>query len=345
MVALDFSGLHERRCKGYDTPDTEGSDYELWFPHADGRHRAPENSFLGRQFQYTRRKQHSECFNGEDFEGVIIAKSCPCTEADYECDVGWEMDKNEFCVKKFHAYGDDQKKRDCEVFGEWYESQGYRLIPGDRCVAGLQVAPKRRGCGVVSSVSNALFAPFKATESKAAAPEAPAPSSGGLGEPTTGSEDSGASNTKNLVWAAIVLAVLYYGWPIIEAIILILPIPNAPGVVDQIKAVGNTAQEVVGSVMKSDTKRRNMGGNSDYQQNLEDAPNSFMGNDDDDDDNSDDDIGKAAGGSSSGLNYDSDEKFDEESGAQNELIDLGGGSSGAARSAANIKPLKGPGGM
>lgn len=42
-----------------------------------------------------------------------------------------------------------------------------------------------------------------------------------------------------------------------------------------------------------------------------------MANDDDDDDNSDDDIGKAAGGSSSGLNYDSDEKFDEESGAQN----------------------------
>jgi len=174
MVALDFSGLHERRCKGYDSPDTADSDYELWFPHADGRHRAPKDCFLGRQFQYTRRKQHSECFNGEDFEGVIIAKSCPCTEADYECDVGWEMDKNEFCVKKFHPYSQEQKKRDCGVFGEWYETQGYRLIPGDRCVGGLQVAPKARGCGVVSSVSNALFAPFKATESKSAAPEAPA---------------------------------------------------------------------------------------------------------------------------------------------------------------------------
>ena len=66
---------------------------------------------------------------------------------------------------------------------------------------------------------------------------------------------------------------------------------------------------------------------------------------DDSDDNSDDDIGKAGGGGSSGLNYDSDEKIDEESGAQNELIDLGGGSSGAARSASHVKPLKGPGGM
>jgi len=88
-----------------------------------------------------------------------------------------------------------------------------------------------------------LFAPFKASESKAAAPEAPAspqpsPSTGGLGEPSGSSEPS---NTKNLVWAAIAVAVLYYGWPIIEAVILILPIPNAPGVVDSIKAVGNTA--------------------------------------------------------------------------------------------------------
>jgi len=38
MVALDFSGLHERRCKGYDTPDTAASDYESWTPHDDGRH-------------------------------------------------------------------------------------------------------------------------------------------------------------------------------------------------------------------------------------------------------------------------------------------------------------------
>jgi hypothetical protein len=269
MVALDFSGLHEKRCKGYDTPDTADSDYEKWLPHNDGRHRAAGNCFLGRQFEYTRRKQASECFNGEDFEGVIIAKSCPCTEADYECDVGWEMDKNEFCVKKFSPYSAEQKKRDCEVFGQWWESQGYRLIPGDRCKAGLQVAPKARGCGVGSSITNALFAPFKAAEPAAPAAEAPqaAPAGpggdGGLGEPATGSSEP--SSTKNLVWAAITVAVLYYGWPIIEAVILILPIPNATGVVDTIKAAGNSAQEVVGSVMKSDTKRRNGGPSSDYQ--------------------------------------------------------------------------------
>ena len=244
MVALDFSGLHEKRCKGYDTPDTAGSDYEKWYPHNDGRHKAAGNCFLGRQFEYTRRKQSSECFNGEDFEGVIVSKSCPCTEADYECDVGWEMDKNEFCVKKFSPNTAEQKKRDCDVFGMWWESQGYRLIPGDRCRNGLEVAPKQRGCGVGSSITNALMAPFKAAEPKAPSAReeaAPTSSDGGLGEPSTGGS-SEPSNTKNLVWAAICVAILYYGWPIIEAVILILPIPNATSVVDSIKAAGNSAQ-------------------------------------------------------------------------------------------------------
>jgi len=97
MVSLDFAGLHERPCKGYDNADTDSSDYEKWRPHDDGRHKSPDGCFLGRKHIYTRRKQDSECFNGEDFEGVIREEYCQCTEADYECDVGWEMDKNEFC--------------------------------------------------------------------------------------------------------------------------------------------------------------------------------------------------------------------------------------------------------
>jgi hypothetical protein len=92
---------------------------------------------LGRKFEYKRKKQLSECFNSEEFEGVIESKACPCTEADYECDVGWEMNKNEECIKKGIALTDAQKKRDCEVYGHWWESQGYRFIPGDRCQGGL----------------------------------------------------------------------------------------------------------------------------------------------------------------------------------------------------------------
>jgi len=145
---------------------------------------------------------------------------------------------------------EEQKKLDCETAGVWYESQGYRHIPGDQCQGGLWVAPKARSCGASGIVSSILH-PFSSGTTQA--PAAPAPTEQvGLGEPATSSE-SQPSGAKNLIVAAIVIAVLYYGWPIIEAIILILPIPNPQGVVDNLKAVGNIVLDVVNGIMKSDT--------------------------------------------------------------------------------------------
>jgi hypothetical protein len=68
MITLDFTGLQEPRCKGVDTPEKADSDFELWSPHDDGRHGSNNKCFLGQQVTYVRRKQDSECFNGEDFE-------------------------------------------------------------------------------------------------------------------------------------------------------------------------------------------------------------------------------------------------------------------------------------
>ena len=47
MVTLDFSGLHEPRCKGVDSPGKDNSDFELWSPHDDGRHGSNTKCFLG----------------------------------------------------------------------------------------------------------------------------------------------------------------------------------------------------------------------------------------------------------------------------------------------------------
>jgi len=68
MITLDFTGLHEPKCKGVDKPGADESDFELWSPHDDGRHGSSDKCFLGQQVTYIRRKQESECFNGEDFE-------------------------------------------------------------------------------------------------------------------------------------------------------------------------------------------------------------------------------------------------------------------------------------
>jgi len=45
---------------------------------------------------------------------------------------------------------------------------------------------------------------------------------------------------RSLATAAIACAVLYYGWPIIEAIILVLPIPDPKGLIEQIQGVFGT---------------------------------------------------------------------------------------------------------
>lgn len=47
---------------------------------------------------YVRRKQDSECFNGEDFERQVMRVPCLCTERDYECDVNFIQDSDGKCV-------------------------------------------------------------------------------------------------------------------------------------------------------------------------------------------------------------------------------------------------------
>jgi len=46
-----------------------------------------------------RRKQDSECFNGEEHEKKIVRSYCPCTKMDYECDIGYEQVNEGVCQK------------------------------------------------------------------------------------------------------------------------------------------------------------------------------------------------------------------------------------------------------
>lgn len=46
---------------------------------------------------------------------------------------------------------------------------------------------------------------------------------------------------------AIVVATLYYGWPIIEAVILVLPIPDPKDQIEKVKSVAGSAADFVSS--------------------------------------------------------------------------------------------------
>lgn len=147
MITLDFEGLHEPKCQGVDKAGTDGSDYELWSPHDDGRHGAKDGCLLGQKVTYTRRKQDAECFNGDDHEAIKSRIYCPCTEADFECDMNFVRNRGGQCEHVPDPLNPDgtlehpDKETDCAAEGFWNENQGYRKIPGDQCRGGVNLGP------------------------------------------------------------------------------------------------------------------------------------------------------------------------------------------------------------
>lgn len=239
MITLDFAGLHEPNCKGADEPGKDTSDFELWSPHDDGRHGSSDKCFLGQRVTYVRRKQDSECFNGEEFERQVMRIPCVCTKSDYECDMNYVKNQGGECEKvpdplnKFSNQYMSEKEEDCALEGYYYISQGYRKIPGNMCYGGVQLDPKKKACTSLVWFTSLI-------------------------------------GSKTLIFALLVGAALYYGWPIIEAIILVLPIPDPKDSIDRVKSAANNATDMVSGALAS---TRAPGGPAnvpgDYSQNLD----------------------------------------------------------------------------
>ena len=326
MITLDFSGLHEPQCKGADSPGKDGSDFELWSPHDDGRHGSADKCFLGQQVTYVRRKEDSECFNGEDFERTTMRQSCLCTQADYECDVNYHRNTGGVCDPlpdvglnrvggQMLAVSGVDKELDCKAEGFYYTSNGYRKIPGNKCYGGVDLDPTQHACSGIALIGS-------------------------------------VAGGRNFVLGLVIIAVLYYGWPIVEAILLMLPIPDPKGTLETVKGFAGGAVEMVSSAMTTPSRRNQMP--SGYSGSLENAPESYLGGDDDDDDSSDEEIGKNAPGEAKlSLAEDSDdeEKNDDDTvpvssePGSSDLLDLAEGSSGnesASTGTKLIPKLAGP---
>ena len=59
-------------------------DYDTWSPPL------PQQCLLGRNITMQRRKPEAMCFNGYDFTADDKISACNCTEADIECEFGFE---------------------------------------------------------------------------------------------------------------------------------------------------------------------------------------------------------------------------------------------------------------
>jgi hypothetical protein len=140
LFHMDFSTLNQPVCKGLWAADSSSSDFETWSPSGTflGRGNSGDGCLLGRQVQYTRRKQSSECFNEEKFQHPVEKKNCECTRADYECSMGFiriigDSDCQPYDVDKVLT----PDEIDCTSSGVFF-ANAYRKVPGDTCVGGFQ---------------------------------------------------------------------------------------------------------------------------------------------------------------------------------------------------------------
>jgi hypothetical protein len=153
LVHVDFTGLHERQCQGWDRPRDENgnnanSDYEFWSP-SDMR---GDQCLLGRRDVYVRKIASRECLNPPQYHPMnhTTVKNCSCTREDYECDYCFEPNANDECMVSSDCPNFDPKRPPADCVGVWYESRGYRRVPGDTCTveSGVDLLPIAHSCPV-----------------------------------------------------------------------------------------------------------------------------------------------------------------------------------------------------
>jgi hypothetical protein len=78
---------------------------------------------------------------------------------DYECDYGFTREFNSKGICQLEVDPDIWEKsidfrqeEQCKDLGYYEVSQGYRKIPGNICIDGLQVAPYRYSCGLIDTL-------------------------------------------------------------------------------------------------------------------------------------------------------------------------------------------------
>eukprot|EP00004_Rigifila_ramosa_P027712 TRINITY_DN911_c0_g1_i2.p1 TRINITY_DN911_c0_g1~~TRINITY_DN911_c0_g1_i2.p1 ORF type:complete len:770 (+),score=201.52 TRINITY_DN911_c0_g1_i2:201-2312(+) len=151
IFSVDFSSLHERQCEGAEHPGKKDSDYEIFSP-SDTRE---GKCLFGAEMQITRRKQDAQCWNGNEFDNNTLTTPCKCTRQDFECDFGYELEEitNE-CVATADAPSSG-KPSDCNDY--YYVTSGYRRIPGDLCVGGDDLSPKKKKCNSDSGTTTTVL--------------------------------------------------------------------------------------------------------------------------------------------------------------------------------------------
>lgn len=131
VFKVDFAGLHERTCG-------KGDFEEKWPARVDAK--GNPSCIMGHKQFFRRRKADADCVIDADFKDPEpIYETCECTKADFECDFNFERSTDrEECLPVSTL---PVPENACKSAGDTYTgSSGWRLIPGNECKGGINLA-------------------------------------------------------------------------------------------------------------------------------------------------------------------------------------------------------------
>ncbi|XP_030011391.1 VPS10 domain-containing receptor SorCS1-like [Sphaeramia orbicularis] len=134
LVKIDFRSIFQHRCTS--------EDYLTWQLHNEG-----EVCIMGMKRIFQKLKANARCVKARDQYISQISDSCPCTEADFECDYGFERQLDGSCTPSFW-FIPSATSRDCITGDSFLNTTGYRKALSNNCteVTLLKYSPRRQKC-------------------------------------------------------------------------------------------------------------------------------------------------------------------------------------------------------
>ncbi|XP_012921539.1 VPS10 domain-containing receptor SorCS1 isoform X3 [Heterocephalus glaber] len=123
LVKVDYKSIFDRRCAQ--------EDYRPWKLHSQG-----EACIMGAKRTYKKRKSERKCMQGK-YAGAMESEPCVCTEADFDCDYGYERHSNGQCLPAFW-FNPSSLSKDCSVGQSYLNSTGYRKVVSNNCTDGVR---------------------------------------------------------------------------------------------------------------------------------------------------------------------------------------------------------------
>lgn len=137
---------------------------------------------------------------------------------DFECDIGYARAEGSTgpCLEQESRLSESAKEaakqelwaEQCDEYGYYEITQGYRKVPGNVCEGGIDLSPARYHC-----------------------------SSGGW--------IASWFTFRGIFMLGVIGALCYYGWPLIEAVLLLLPVPDPSDMKDKAKEYSGKAMDYV----------------------------------------------------------------------------------------------------